>query len=158
MERKNKPLKGLELISSYFIDKLKNRTNEVGLFEFGIDSVRFDLIMFHFHLMKLRGFEFKINRADFLKDRNSGKWRGYLKYCNTFTWVCPEGLIQKDEVESPAGLLWIGNQKKIGFTTFYIANPQWIKRPKRTEISREIFDKTICLLFGRVKFRKDDFF
>lgn len=128
------------------------------MFEFGNGWGRFDLIIFNFHLMKLRGFEFKTSRADFLRDKNSEKWKNYLKYCNTFTWVCPEGLIKKEEVESPAGLLWIKTQKKVGFKTFYIINFQWIKKPRKIDISKEVFDKTICLLFGRVKFRKDDFF
>lgn len=43
------------------------------------------------------GYEIKTSRSDFLQDE---KWRGYLDYCHKFYFVCPKGLISRDEIES----------------------------------------------------------
>lgn len=50
-------------------------------------------------------FEVKVNRADFLKDLRSGKWRGYLDHCHRFYFAAPSGIIAKDEVPFEAGLV-----------------------------------------------------
>jgi len=49
------------------------------------------------------GYEIKVSRSDFLGDK---KWPGYLEYCNRFTFVCPSGLIQAEEVGPECGLMW----------------------------------------------------
>lgn len=49
------------------------------------------------------GYEVKISRGDFRRDR---KWMGYLEYCNVFYFVTPWGLIQPNEVPEEAGLIW----------------------------------------------------
>lgn len=46
---------------------------------------------------KLTGYEIKVSRSDFLRDE---KWRGYLDYCHKFYFVCPKGLISRDEIEA----------------------------------------------------------
>lgn len=43
------------------------------------------------------GYEIKCSRADFLNDN---KWPGYLEYCHKFYFVCPKGMISRDEIES----------------------------------------------------------
>jgi hypothetical protein len=43
------------------------------------------------------GYEIKCSRSDFLQDE---KWPGYLEYCHKFYFVCPKGLISRDEIES----------------------------------------------------------
>jgi len=43
------------------------------------------------------GFEIKNSRSDFKRDE---KWPGYLKYCHKFYFVCPKGMIKKEEIES----------------------------------------------------------
>lgn len=56
------------------------------------------------------GYEIKVAKADF---RNDEKWPEYLKACNQFYFVCPWGLIDKDELPPEAGLLYVtktGNQ------------------------------------------------
>ena len=86
----------MDLLKEYFIHYLQGSINLVGLFEFGTDKGRYDLMILHAHKQHFRGFEFKRTRSDFLRDLRSGKWTQYLDYCNTFTWVCPYGLIQPD--------------------------------------------------------------
>ena len=56
--------------------------------------------------LDIRGYEIKVSRHDFIRD---AKWENYLNYCNRFYFVCPEGLIDKDEVST--GLIWIVNEK-----------------------------------------------
>lgn len=50
------------------------------------------------------GYEVKISRGDFRRDR---KWAGYLEYCNVFYFVTPWGLLQPEEIPAEAGLIWI---------------------------------------------------
>ena len=150
-------------MKEYFIRYLQRSINLVGLFEFGVGGYagcRFDLIILHAHQQRFRGFEFKRTRQDFLNDIQSGKWIKYLDYCNTFTWVCPYGLIQPEEIISPAGLLWIGkeNIQECYDTTYHFFDSKWKKIPKGLEVSQEKFNKLVCLFIERIKFRKRDFF
>lgn len=150
----------MDLLKEYFIQYLKRSINLVGLFEFGIDSKRFDLMILNAQKQYFRGFEFKRKRQDFLQDLRSGKWIEYLNYCNTFTWVCPEGLIYPEEIIFPAGLLWIEDKEinECYDRTHIWINSQWKKRPKGMEVSQETFNRIICLFVERIKFRKDDFY
>jgi hypothetical protein len=43
------------------------------------------------------GYEIKVSRSDFLQD---DKWTGYLDYCHKFYFVCPKGMIPRDEIEA----------------------------------------------------------
>ncbi len=148
------------LLKEYFIQYLQANGNLVGLFEFGTDRGRYDLMILNAQQQYFRAFEFKRTRGDFLRDLRSGKWVKYLNNCHTFTWVCPNGLIHPDEIISPCGLLWIGEKKN---TEYYDQSIIWIKSewkkfPKKLEISQEIFNKIVCLFIERIKFRKDDFY
>ena len=149
----------LQLIRDYF----KRRSmgiSEFGLFEFGIYKSRFDCFLANPHTMKFRGFEFKVNRVDFLNEIRTGKWKNYLKYCNTFSFVCPPELIAPEEIDAGIGLLWItsigkhygyGNRRDIPY-------PIWQKRPRPLPpITQERFNEIILLLIGRIKYRKEDF-
>ncbi|RUT48786.1 DNA repair protein MmcB-related protein [Paenibacillus anaericanus] len=51
----------------------------------------------------LTGYEVKVSRSDFMQDQ---KWPGYMAYCNKFSFVCPKGLIQKEELPEEVGLIW----------------------------------------------------
>jgi len=144
----------LELIKAYFKRKNVGRI-EIGLFEFGIWKSRFDCFLANPHTMRFRGFEFKIKRTDFLNEIRTGKWKNYLKYCNTFSFVCPPGLINPWEVDEKIGLLWIGSYDH---SPDY-PKPEWKKRPRALDpISQERFNEIILLLISRIKFRKEDFF
>lgn len=49
------------------------------------------------------GYEVKVARSDFMKDQ---KWPGYMAYCHKFSFVCPKGLITKDELPEEVGLIY----------------------------------------------------
>lgn len=51
----------------------------------------------------ITGYEVKVSRGDFLQDQ---KWPGYMAYCNKFSFVCPKGLITKDELPDNVGLIY----------------------------------------------------
>lgn len=54
------------------------------------------------------GYEIKVSRSDFLADK---KWKNYLPLCNTFYFVCPKGLIKKDEIPDDVGLIYYNPEK-----------------------------------------------
>jgi len=54
--------------------------------------------------MVIKGYEIKVSRSDFLNDK---KWQNYLDYCHEFYFVCPNGLIDVNELPSEAGLYWV---------------------------------------------------
>lgn len=61
----------------------------------------------------VREFEIKISRQDFLKDKDKGKHEKYKndkKAPNYFFYVCPKGLIQKHEIPSNYGLIYVINE------------------------------------------------
>lgn len=43
----------------------------------------------------ITAYEIKVNRGDFKSD---DKWPQYMKYCSCFSFVCPRGLITKEEI------------------------------------------------------------
>ena len=65
---------------------------------------RIDLFYFSRWNRETRGYEIKISRADFLKDK---KWEDYLKYCTCFYFVVPRGIIKSEELPSGIGLIEI---------------------------------------------------
>jgi hypothetical protein len=58
-------------------------------------------------------FECKVDRGDFKRDVDAGKWRKYLSSCSRFYWVCPEGLIKKEEVPEGTGLMYVGGGVRV---------------------------------------------
>jgi len=48
------------------------------------------------------GYEIKASRKDFLKD---DKWQRYLEYCSDFYFVCPQKIIEPNELPTEVGLL-----------------------------------------------------
>jgi hypothetical protein len=75
----------------------------------------------------IRGFEIKLTRADFLRDE---KYHEYTQFTSSLSLVCPAGLIAKEEVPAPYGLLYVSRPLGI--------NPQltelqvhWERKPKR---------------------------
>ncbi len=143
--------------------------SEVGLIEFGIsgrfkddkltphqlnigiwEEVRFDAILVNCHKKYIRGFEFKVNRSDFLQDK---KWKKYIKYCNTFSFVCPPGIIKKEEVEKGIGLVYVSAGEHPNWP-----NIQWIKKAKAREVDREVYIKVITNMLMRAKVRNGEIF
>lgn len=78
-------------------------------------SMRFDLVAIRKSWSKpcIRIYEAKANRRTFLNDQ---KWPEYLEYCNEFYWLCPTGLIDKEEVDPRCGLITV-NPKSDGVFT-----------------------------------------
>jgi len=54
--------------------------------------------------IQIWGYEIKVSRQDFVQDE---KWHQYLEMCNNLYFVCPHGVIKKDEVPADAGLIYV---------------------------------------------------
>jgi len=65
-------------------------------------------------------YEIKVSVSDFRSDVTSGKWRGYLDYAWSVTFVVPKGLITKKDIPEKCGLITY-NEALGTFTT--------VKRP-----------------------------
>ncbi|MFA5420200.1 MAG: hypothetical protein WC341_17235 [Bacteroidales bacterium] len=98
-------------------------SNYHGIFvdEFSYGRLRLDAIIIDVEHRWIRGFEIKISHADFLADT---KWVEYSQVVSSLSVVCPEGLIDKSEIEKPFGLLYVSKNQYNHFQY------QWVKRPK----------------------------
>lgn len=72
--------------------------------EFTWNDLRADAIILDIKKRWIRAFEIKVSRSDFLQD---DKWVMYSQFCSSLSVVCPENLIQPNEIEKPFGLLWV---------------------------------------------------
>lgn len=154
-------------IRAIFTERYKYRFREVGLFEFGINEKVFDAFIIMPDRQYFKGFEFKVSRSDFLSDLKqrerirfdmaarsyakcpSFKWREYLKYCHAFYFVCPVGLISVDEVEAPAGLIWVKVDGGL----------KVMKRPKRTTtMDPQLVQRILFFFASRAKTRSGRYF
>lgn len=72
------------------------------------------------------GYEVKVARNDFTRDN---KWHLYLQYCNEFYFVCPKGLIAKDELPDNVGLIWYDPDAKRILRTVKKAQYRQIEEP-----------------------------
>lgn len=59
------------------------------------------------------GYEVKVSRSDFQRD---DKWPAYLAMCNQFSFVCPKGLIDPDELPPEVGLIYYNPEKDTLYT------------------------------------------
>lgn len=81
---------------------------------------------FAINLWQSKGFdrvayEIKVYRSDFLKElKNPSKRQRAMTYSNHFYFVCPDGLVEKDEIPDDAGLMVVMEHKRYG-TTLRIA-------------------------------------
>lgn len=86
--------------------------------EFTYGDKRIDAVIIDTAKRWIRGFEIKVSRSDFLRDE---KWQSYTEFCSSLTLVCPDGLIARDEVQPPFGLLYV----------MPYGDVRWIRKPKR---------------------------
>ena len=95
--------------------------------EFTYSGRRIDAVIIDVSKRWIRGFEIKVSRSDFLRDE---KWHEYAEFCSSLSIVCPEGLIRKEEVPAPFGLLYVlGN---VALTNdLRSVGVKWEKKPKR---------------------------
>ncbi|NQX57538.1 MmcB family DNA repair protein [Paenibacillus qinlingensis] len=56
------------------------------------------------------GYEVKVDHSDFTR---ANKWPGYMSYCNQFSFVCPTGLIQLDELPVEVGLIYYPEKQSL---------------------------------------------
>lgn len=132
----------------------------VNLFEMGIAGRRVDLIHINPHTQHIRIFEIKASRSDFIGDK---KWQEYLKYCHTFSFVCPYALIAKNDVPNTVGLLWIykwKHKQQVAWSeeVQWHLGQQWIRRPKRREMESQTMVYVAFLMLERMISRKRDIF
>jgi hypothetical protein len=99
--------------------QLKNfeRWANIYINEFTYGDKRIDALIIDTDHKWLRGFEIKVSRSDFLNDE---KWENYSSFCSSLSIVCPWGLIQREEISKPFGLLWVSRNGCL----------KWIRRPK----------------------------
>ena len=89
--------------------------------EFTWGSLRIDALLIDVQHRWIRGFEIKVRKSDYVKDN---KWTEYSKFCSSLCIVCPEGLIQPEEVGEPFGLMWVMERNNTWDPII------WKKRPK----------------------------
>ena len=93
---------------------LKVRHQKDAVFEevtcgYGYNCPRMDFVAIEKTAKKkplITGYEIKTSHSDYIQDR---KWDQYLEHCNEFYFACPKGVIQPDEVDVNAGLVWVYN-------------------------------------------------
>ena len=148
----------VEDIKSYFKTRVSNC---VQLFEFGIHSSRFDMIRIDTWKHIIKGFEFKITKADFKSDK---KWEKYLNYCHSLTFVCPTDLITTKELPPHIGILhikkwhWDREPETRWNEPYWFYDGTWIRKPRNTQIDKDTYIEVISLLLNRTKWRWKEFF
>lgn len=129
------------------------------MFETGLDNMRFDLIRIDPIRPHIRIFEFKSSRQDFVSDK---KWENYLKYCHTLTFVCPREVIRREDLlNKNVGLMWIYKwryKERLRKYDGWILDNEWVKRPKKSEVDKDIMMRVAFMLVKRTIYRKDDVF
>ena len=107
-----------------FIHKKLSEMVGIYIHEFTFNNLRIDAIIIDIPHRWIRGFEIKMNKADFNRDF---KWQLYTEFCSSLSIVCPSGIIEPKEVNHPFGLLWIHEASTANQWTTY----EWKKRPKK---------------------------
>lgn len=84
-------------------------------------------------------YEVKVSRSDFKGD---GKWNLYLQYCNEFYFVCPAGMITKEELPLDVGLIWYYPDKDKVITK---------RKAVRRDITADLSDMYRYILYSVIK-------
>jgi hypothetical protein len=122
--------------------------------EFTWGGLRIDAVIIDTAHRWVRGFEIKADRSDFLRDN---KWTLYSQFCSSLTLVCPEGMIQPDEIEKPFGLVWaFDNRDKFNWS--YL---RWVKRARNFQSRKSLswlwtYVKILEMEFGRMQYELND--
>ena len=90
--------------AEFIREVLRQRMGGLFIPEYTHGDRRIDAVVIDVPDRNVRGFEIKVSREDFIRDK---KWQMYSTFCSSVSIVCPKGLIQKDEVSSPFGLVWV---------------------------------------------------
>lgn len=94
--------------------------------EFTYGDLRADAIIIDTKKRWIRAFEIKTSKADFIQD---DKWTMYSQFCSSLSIVCPEDLIQPEEIEKPFGLLWVFPKNTLS-SDFKNKRVVWKKKPQ----------------------------
>jgi hypothetical protein len=85
----------------FFITEVKSGPTQIDQYELKIlDAMSIAKSWVH---PCVKGFEVKVSRSDFLRDP---KWYTYFPLVNEFYMVCPERMIEREEIPTTCGLLW----------------------------------------------------
>lgn len=99
----------------------------------------------------LTGYEIKVSRSDFLSDE---KWPGYLENCHKFYFVCPKGMISREEIEAldeEVGLIYYDE-------SYNNCNLHTMKAPILRNIGFPNKELLYYILMSKVDRDKDPFF
>jgi len=94
-----------------------------------VNSIDFFAIGLYRKNMKILSFEIKVRRADFVLDvqRFMNKHEHALALSHEFYYICPWGLIDKEEVPEQSGLMWIDTANRIQIKKIaQLRIPEWI--------------------------------
>ena len=142
-----------EDIKQYFREH--NNGPFFSIFEIGMNGMRMDLLRVDPYVKYIRGFEFKASRQDFLADK---KWKRYLRYCHTFSFVCPVEVIGKDELPKGIGLMWVYKYKHKNNSGRYWIEADWVKRPQKNSVTKDTLLDMAMMQTYKVIWRKHDIF
>lgn len=124
--------------------------------EFTCGNLRIDALLVDVTTRWARGFEIKVSRTDFLRDE---KWQRCSEFCSSLSIVCPSGLIAKEEVPDPFGLLYVLREPSVT-DDLRTVGVKWVKKPKRfqrrdgmawTYTYLKILEKELPRLAGEVE-------
>ena len=144
-------------IKEYFKYVENKGSSLYSMFETGLDENRFDLIRIDPYRQYVRIFEFKSCRRDFISDK---KWKNYLDYCHTFTFVCPREIIKKEDLPPGIGLLWLHKwqwKNQIDLSKWFI-DKCWVRRPRARDLSKDMLLRIAFMMVQRAKWRPTDVF
>lgn len=94
-------------MSDYIQNELCVNVNSTEIMPY-CSSSRFDVVEIFRTKKKIKIYEIKSCRQDFVSDK---KWEKYLKYCTNFGFVTPEGVINPAELPKKVGLIEIYKHK-----------------------------------------------
>lgn len=97
--------------------------------EFTWRGLRIDALIMNTRSRSARGFEIKVSRSDFLRDE---KWHMYSEFCSSLSIACPEGLLAKEEVPDPFGLLYVLRDPVVT-DDLRSLGVKWEKKPKKLQ-------------------------
>ena len=144
-------------IKKFVVRRHRRNGIEICIHELGVGNYRFDFLSLNPYSQKVRIFEYKTNRADFVNDK---KWRGYLPYCNTLAFVTPLGLINVKDLPTGVGLLQVFKWQRTHQTdSRQWLGAVWCRKPHGRQMTIDRYYQVMGMLLVRlVQGRKDDFF
>ena len=147
----------LQDIKEFVVRRHRRNGSEVCIHELGVGHYRFDFVSLNPYSHKIRIFEYKVSKADFLGDC---KWRGYLGYCTTFSFVTPLGLVSLVDLPKGVGLLQVFRwRRRVQQDQRRYLGAIWVRRPGGRKLPEDTYRQVADMMLARlVQGRKDDFF